>query len=56
MDNFKGYSIEEAEISETQQGMVYEFEIKKDGSEMEVALDTNGKVVSKGESDGKDED
>lgn len=54
--NFKGYSIQEAEISETQQGMVYEFEIKKDRSEMEVALDANGKVIRKAESDEEDKD
>jgi len=55
-DNFKGYTINESEISETQQGMVYEIEIKKDGSEMEVALDASGKVINKEELDKEDKD
>ncbi|GAL64575.1 PepSY-like domain-containing protein [Algibacter lectus] len=43
--SFPGYEMEEAEISETQNGTVYEFEIEKDETEMEVAIDANGKVV-----------
>ena len=53
---FPGYKIRESEISENSEGMVYEFEIKKGGSQMEVALDPNGKVTSKKENDGEDED
>jgi len=45
--NFPGYDIEESEISETATGMVYEFEIEKGESELEVAIDANGKVVKK---------
>lgn len=47
MSAFPGYEIEEAEISETSKGMVYEFEIEKDEQEMEVSVDQNGKVLSK---------
>lgn len=45
--NFPGYEIEEAEISETAEGTVYEFEIEKGKSEMEVTIDSNGKVIKK---------
>mgnify|MGYP003635854094 CR=1 FL=1 len=44
---FPDYEIEEAEISETPKGIVYEFAIEKGETEMEVAIDTNGKVVKK---------
>lgn len=42
---FPGYEIEEAEISETKEGTVYEFEIEKGESEMEVAIDANGTII-----------
>jgi hypothetical protein len=45
--NFSGYEIEEAEMSETPQGTVYEFEIEKGKTEMEVSIDPNGKVLKK---------
>tara|TARA_R110000744_G_scaffold273107_1_gene386012 strand:- start:1421 stop:1885 length:465 start_codon:yes stop_codon:yes gene_type:complete len=44
---FKGYKIEEAEISETINGSVYEFELEKGGEELEVVFDLNGKLVKK---------
>ncbi len=44
---FAGYDIEEAEISETTNGRVYEFAIEKGDSEMEVAISPDGKVVKK---------
>ena len=44
---FSGYQIEEAELSETQEGAVYEFELEKGEEELEVAIDMNGKVVTK---------
>ena len=43
--SFPGYEMEEAEISETQNGTVYEFEIEKGETQMEVAIDPNGKIV-----------
>ncbi|WP_051907916.1 PepSY-like domain-containing protein [Flavimarina sp. Hel_I_48] len=55
-NEFPGYKIRESEISETSEGMVYEFEVKKGGSEIEVALDSHGKVVNKKENDGEGED
>ena len=53
--DYKSYKIEEAEISETQEGSVYEFEIKKDKEMMEVAIDNGGKVVKKEQIDKKDD-
>lgn len=47
LSEFPGYKIEASEISETKDGMVYEFEIEKGESEMEVAINNNGKVVKK---------
>lgn len=44
---FSGYKIEEAELSETQEGSVYEFELEMGEEELEVVIDTDGKVVSK---------
>lgn len=46
-NTFPGFEIEEAEISETTSGMVYEFEIEKGETNMEVAIDINGKVIKK---------
>lgn len=54
--SFAGYEIEESEISETNNGAVYEFEIEKAETEMEVAIDSNGKVVKKQSSDEEDEE
>jgi len=53
---YSGYKIKESEISETGNGMVYEFMIKKSGKGMEVAIDKNGKIVSKEGADEEDED
>ncbi|WP_282055759.1 PepSY-like domain-containing protein [Maribacter luteus] len=44
---FMGYKIEEAELSETLEGSVYEFELENGEDELEVAIGTNGKVVGK---------
>ncbi|MBT2161282.1 PepSY-like domain-containing protein [Zobellia barbeyronii] len=44
---FLGYKIEEVEISETQEGSVYEFELEMGEEELEIVIDTNGKVVNK---------
>lgn len=42
---FPGYEMEEAEISETQNGLIYEFTIEKGETEIEVAINTIGKIV-----------
>lgn len=42
---FPEYEIEEAEISETLSRLVYEFSIEKGETEMEVAIDSTGKIV-----------
>jgi len=44
---FTGYKIEEAEISKSAEGSVYEFELEKGESNMEVAISAEGKVVKK---------
>jgi len=53
---FAGYDVEEAEISETAEGSVYEFALEKDESEMEVAISPEGKVVKKEMKTEKEED
>jgi len=45
--DFSGYKIEVAEISETVDGKVYEFELEKGKTKMEVAISPDGKVVKK---------
>lgn len=50
LDNdFNGYKIEEAEISETAEGKVYEFELEKGKSNLELAISPDGKLVKKEE-------
>ena len=54
--NFNGYKIEVAEVSETADGKVYEFMIEKGNSDMEVVVNSDGKLVKKEEKKEKDED
>jgi uncharacterized membrane protein YkoI len=44
---FEGYKIEESEISETSKESVYEFELEKGETMMEVAINKAGAVVKK---------
>lgn len=53
--NFEGYEIEEMERSETADGTVYEFVIEKEESEMEVVIDSNGKILKKENKQEEDE-
>ncbi len=56
---FNGYDIEEAEISETTQGKVYEFALEKSDTDMEVAISPEGNVMKKemkAENDNEDND
>ncbi len=56
LDNeFAGYKIEASEISQTSEGTLYEFELKKDGEEMEAAIDMNGMVQKKEQAQEEDE-
>lgn len=59
-DGFPGFKTEEIELSETTSGAVFEFEIEKGNTEMEVAIDTFGKVtkqeIKKEESNKEDYD
>ncbi len=48
LDNeFSGYDIEEAEMSETTEGKIYEFELEKGENNVEVAISLNGEIVKK---------
>ncbi|RUT72856.1 PepSY-like domain-containing protein [Ancylomarina longa] len=53
---FAGYEIEEAEFSKTADGQVYEFEIEKGKTNMEVAIDKSGKVVKREEQQEEEKD
>ena len=55
---FPGAKIDESEISETESGQVYEFEIKKDKETMEVAIKPDGTLVKKesAKEEGEDDD
>jgi len=44
---FKGFEMEEAEVSETTTGKVYEFALEKDDTDVEVAIAPNGTIVKK---------
>ena len=56
LDNdFAGFDIEEAEISVTPGGKVFEFALEKDEVDMEVAISSNGKLLKK-ESKKEDKD
>ncbi len=46
-DSFPGFKTEEMEMSETVSGTVYEFELEKGNTDMEVAIDPSGKVTKK---------
>ncbi|MCJ7466047.1 MAG: PepSY-like domain-containing protein [Maribacter sp.] len=47
MKEFPLYKVEEAEISETEEGPVYEFAIEKGKTKMEVVVDMKGAIVKK---------
>ena len=50
---FSGYEIEEAVITESREGWAYEFSIEKGDSEMQVVVDTDGKILKKVEKEDK---
>jgi hypothetical protein len=54
-NEFAGHKIDEAEVSETVEGMYYEFELEKSKHEMEVSIDMNGKVIKQEMSDNNEE-
>jgi len=45
--DFQGYKIVESEISETINGKVYEFLVKKDKQKLEVGISITGEVLNK---------
>ncbi|WP_456866727.1 PepSY-like domain-containing protein [Galbibacter sp. BG1] len=53
---FQNYKIKEQEISETTNGILYECEIKKGKSKLEVAFDEKGELKKKEVLTGEDED
>ncbi len=44
---FKGYKVEEAEVSKTVEGKVFEIQLEKGDKEIEVAISPDGKIVKK---------
>jgi len=52
---FKDYKVEESEVSETANGKVYEFELEKNKTEVEVAIDVKGKVIKKESTDDEED-
>ncbi|PZX57616.1 putative PepSY-like beta-lactamase-inhibitor [Algoriphagus ratkowskyi] len=54
--DFAGFKIEEAEISETAQGSVYEVAVEKGEEEWELVFDPNGKLIEKKTIEEDDED
>lgn len=57
LDNeFAGYKISEAEVSETADAKVFEFMLKKDGEKKEVAIDAEGNLVVKKQTKEEEED
>ncbi len=45
--DFADYKVDEAEVTETVEGTVYEIQLKKGKEEMEVAIDASGTLVKK---------
>ena len=57
LDNeFAGYKVEIAEVSETAEGKVFEFKLEKDEADAEVAIAPDGKVIKKEEKKENDEE
>lgn len=54
--NFSKFEIEESEISETNTGKAYEFEIEVDEAKYEVSIDAQGKLTKKMVEKEKEED
>jgi len=57
-NEYAGYSVENAEVSETPEVKVFEFKLEKDESEVEVVINKSGTVIKmekKGEEDEKSE-
>lgn len=47
---FSSYKMEEVEIAETANGIVYEFEAEKGEENIEISIDSRGKLLSRKES------
>lgn len=57
LDNeFASYEIEEVEISETREGKVFELQMEKDDTDVDVAISPVGKVLKKEAKEEGDED
>lgn len=55
-NEFKGYDIDESEVSETAKGVVYEFTLEIDNKNLEVAVSSEGKVIKREVKKNKGED
>ncbi len=53
-NEFNGFDIEEAEVSETPGGKVFELQMEQDENEVEVAIAPDGKVIKKAEKSDND--
>jgi hypothetical protein len=53
---FTAYEIEKSEASETPEGKVCEFKLKKGEEETEVTIDMNGKILKKEQGNKEEED
>jgi len=53
---FADYKIEEAEVSETKEAKVYEVELEKNESEIEVVFTADGKIIKQKEEKEHDEE
>jgi len=55
-NEFREYTIEESEISETMDGIFYEIELDGKHSDLEVLIDGSGKIIKRDREDQEDED
>lgn len=54
--DFNGFKVEESEIAETPDGTLYEFEVEKGEETYEVAIGSDGRVLSKEQKESEEGD
>ncbi|MFC0876204.1 PepSY-like domain-containing protein [Saccharicrinis sp. FJH2] len=54
--DFSGYKTDEAEISETRDGVFYEIKLERKGEALEIVFNKSGKVIKQKKIDENDED
>lgn len=55
-DEFTAFKIEHSVVSETPEGKIYEFELKKGKEETDVSIDMNGNVLKKAQSEEEEDE